>query len=291
MITPEILAQIRQIEIHTRHLLSGTQLGDYSTARKGSGFEFDQIRDYQEGDDIRFIDWKSSARMNKLLVRQYFEERNRTIILIVDCTASTKTGSTDVLKSELIAQVASVLALVAAYAKDCVGMILCSEAGISCLPARRGRAHVYNLMQQVMQAAQPQRTNVQKTMQLVEAIDYLGRLKVKRPVMITISDFIDDTLHDFIRRINHRGETLAIRCLDTLERTFPDVDALLLNDVENPAVIDGIRRRASVSSLLQERIRDQDRFFASYKIDLLDVTPGRPFMYDLVGFFRRRLLY
>lgn len=122
-LTQEVLNKIKQIEIQTRRLLSGTQVGDYSSAQKGSGLEFDQLREYQLGDDVRFIDWNASARTSKVLVKQYIEERNRTIILLVDQSASTFYSSEIYLKSDVIAQVASVLALVADYGKDHVGAL------------------------------------------------------------------------------------------------------------------------------------------------------------------------
>src|SRR5579862_8407903 len=142
MLSPEIIKKIRQIEIATRRLLTGSLVGDSRSAVKGEGFEFDQIRDYQMGDDVRAIDWNSSARMDKLLVKQYIQERNRTVILAVDVSASTLFSSDDALKSDIIAQLASVLALVADYGKDTVSLLLFSDEIELFIPAGRGRQHV-----------------------------------------------------------------------------------------------------------------------------------------------------
>lgn len=124
MILQDIQCKIKEIQIHTRRLISGTLIGDTRSAQKGSGLDFDQIREYQQGDDVRFIDWKSSARTNKLLVKQYTEERSRTIILAVDVSASSSFSSTDQLKSDIMSQVSSILALVAYYGSDRVALLL-----------------------------------------------------------------------------------------------------------------------------------------------------------------------
>ena len=126
-IKADIAAKIKQLEIFTRRLLNGALVGDSRSAIKGSGFEFDQIRDYAFGDDIRFIDWKASARTNKLLVKQYIEERSRTVFLAIDVSQSSMFGSGTINKYNRIVELASVLALVAQHGKDHVGLLLFSD--------------------------------------------------------------------------------------------------------------------------------------------------------------------
>ena len=161
----EILQKVRNIEIHTRRLLSGTLLGDYSSARKGSGLEFDQLAEYQYGDDVRFIDWKSSARTNKILVKNYIEERNRTIMLVVDGSASLRYGSSDILKQDIAAQIGSVLALVADYSKDYVGLILFAQDVVKVLPPRRGRQHVHAIMEELFSHTSSGQTSLTKALE------------------------------------------------------------------------------------------------------------------------------
>src|SRR5260221_4316547 len=126
-ISPDIATKIKQLEIFTRRLMNGALVGDSRSAIKGSGFEFDQIRDYSFGDDIRFIDWKASARNDKLLVKQYIEERSRTIFLVVDVSQSSMFGSGEHNKNSRIVELASVLALVAQHGKDHVGLLMFSD--------------------------------------------------------------------------------------------------------------------------------------------------------------------
>lgn len=180
----EILQKIKQIEIQTRRLLSGSQVGDYSSAQKGSGFEFDQIREYQVGDDVRFIDWNSSARSNKILVKQYIEERNRTIMLLVDHSESTFFGSSRFLKSQVIAQIASVLALVADYGKDHVGALLFTDEVTSVIPPKRGRQHVREIMGHVLSTPAAGKTS------LTCVLKRLIELQKRDAVVFIISDFM-----------------------------------------------------------------------------------------------------
>lgn len=146
MLSPEIITKIRQIEIHTRRLLSGMMVGDFNSAKKGSGFEFDQIRDYHMGDDVRFIDWKSTARSNKLLVKQYIEERNRTVVIVVDVSSSSLFSSVGAMKYDVMSHVAAVLALVADYGKDHASLVLFSDDVELVIPPRSGRKHIHTIM-------------------------------------------------------------------------------------------------------------------------------------------------
>ena len=139
MISADVAKRIREIEIYTKRMVSGSLIGDTTSAYKGSGLDFDQLREYQQGDDVRFIDWHSSARADKLLVRQYIEERNRTIILAVDCSASTFFGSQQRLKYDYMAEIAAILALVGNYGKDKVGLLLFSDNIELYIPPRRNR--------------------------------------------------------------------------------------------------------------------------------------------------------
>ena len=149
MVSKEVLKHIKRIEIHTKRLLRGSLVGQSSSAMKGSGFEFDQIREYQQGDDVRFIDWKSSARINKLMVRQYIEERSRSIILAVDVSASVFFGSAQHSKHEVMVELAAVIALVGDLAKDRVGLFLFSDKVELFIPPNSGQKHVRFILEKL----------------------------------------------------------------------------------------------------------------------------------------------
>jgi len=289
-ISPDVLQKMRLIEIQTRKLLSSTQVGNYTTANKGSGLEFDQLREYQEGDDVRFIDWSGSARTQRLLVRQYFEERNRTILLVVDNSPSTKYGSTYMLKSELIAQLGSVLALVANYGKDAVGLIHC-RGTLHHLPPARGIGHVHRIMEELFAPDDAPAT----TTSLKQGIEHLMLRCVKRPLIIVISDFIDTDVADVLGVIANRAEVIAIRCLDPLERQLPALGMLHLKDSEQGTSttlkVASQKEQDRVNSLLKERNDQQELLLKSYGVELIDVTPGTSYLGPLIAFFRKRRLY
>src|SRR3990167_3131830 len=186
MISADIVQKVKELEIHTRRLLSGSVMGGNKSRQKGFGFEFDQLRSYQYGDDVRLIDWKGSARnANNLLVRQYFEERNRTIMICLDLSASTMFGSTELLKQEIMQQIAGVLALAGQYSQDQVGLILFSDRIEKTIPAAKGDKHVHEILSNLF-AYQAVGTGTDFDV----LCEYVANRVVKRAIVLVISDFI-----------------------------------------------------------------------------------------------------
>ena len=272
MLNQNIQAQIKLLEIKARHLLSGTSVGDHTTAQKGSGFEFDQLREYQQGDDVRFIDWQATARGQKVLVRQYFEERNRTIIPIVDFSPSTYFGSTETLKSELITQLAGIIALVADYGKDAVGLCITGiDVKPIIIPPKQGRVHVRRLLEKLFLAAerlslrqssgvvnmqndtnrahpeliegserenrhaksQNQLVHPLKLSTITDGLNELRSLFHKKPLLVIVSDFIDHEADISWAVAAKRAEVVAIRCLDAVERAVPAAGIMWSEDIEH----------------------------------------------------------
>jgi len=289
-LTDDILHKIKQIEIHTRRLLRSALVGDSRSALKGTGFEFDQIRHYQFGDDVRFIDWNASARMNNLLIKQYIEERSRTIILAVDVSASNILGSSNSLKRDTIAQIASVLALVTNIGKDRVGLLLFAQEVELYIPPARGQTHVYTIMKQLFgYRAQGSGTNI------TAALKKLAQLTCKDSLVFLISDFIDDAIDPtYVSCIAKRYDLIAIRCLDKREHTLPPVGFLPIQDSETgeELVIDTHHTSLKhVHHFLAERLIQQNRLFKRYGINLLEVENNDSFIGAIIRFFRRRMRY
>lgn len=289
MIPIEIQKKIRHLEISTRRILSGSLIGDSRSALKGFGFDFDQIREYHVGDDVRFIDWKSSSRTNQLLVKQYIEERNRKIIIVVDISASSLYGSLNVMRAELHAQLAGVLALVSSYGQDAVGLLLFSDMVECFIPPARGRMHIHMIMQRLF-AYTPRRTKTHINV----ALEYLAQLRNTQAVVCMISDFIDTGFEKMLRTIGRRYDVIAVRSIDRRERSFEDVGFLSVHDPETGQeyVLD-TRARAGkkCTEYLHNRLHQQRSLFKKHGISLLDMEIGKPFMQDLVTFFRRRMVY
>ncbi len=286
MISQEVLLKIKGLELKVKRLLQGGAVGDFTTAQKGSGFEFNQLRDYQEGDDIRFIDWKSSAKMNKLIVRQYLEERNRIIWLALDVSESLRYGSGEFLKQEILAQTAAIIALVAEYGKDSIGLIFFAAEASVVLPPARGRSHSKKLIEKLFAAeAQPGLTSF-------EALLTRLTLCVKRKsIIIIVSDFIgleDDCLKK-IKALAFRHECLAICLHDEREIELPKGVVLDLEDSETSERLMISTTRSNKDLLMmskQEHARLKQCAFS-----FLNLSMQKNSIEDLVLFFKHQMMY
>lgn len=287
-ISPHLLAHIKQLEISTRRLLKGSLLGAARSKIKGTGFEFDQIRDYQVGDDVRSIDWKSSARMNKPLVKQCVEERTKTIFIAVDVSSSSMTGSDLYNKWLMHIDIAAVLALVGGYCNDQVGLILFSDTIELYIPPVRGRYRAQFLMQTLFtySLSKHKKTNMNALLQ------YSASLRKKNSMLLIISDFIDDFSQDYLSIVGKMYDTIVIRCLTAQERLLSSCGFLTMNDIETgqQQLID---LRASkidaINALLKKRCDDQTKFFMRCGVDILDIERGENYCSDLVAFFQKRI--
>lgn len=287
-LSKDISNKIRLISIKTHRLLRGTLAGDSRSALKGTGFEFDQIREYQFGDDVRFIDWKASSRHNNVLVKQYIEERCRTIMLAVDVSASGIMGSHDSLKRDIFAQVASVIALVTALAKDRIGLILFTDQIEAYIPPARGIRHAHTIMQKIY-SYEPTR----RTTHISAPLKKLAHYKQKDAVSFIISDFIDTHIDPtLLSHVAKKQELYALRCLDMNERALGNFGFIPIEDSETgkQSLLD-MRRNNSINSYLKERIEKQAKLFKQKGVRLLDIANNETFISDLVRFFRRRMQY
>jgi uncharacterized protein (DUF58 family) len=289
-ISPDIVQKIKKLEIFTRRLLNGSLVGDSRSAIKGTGFEFDQIRDYAFGDDIRFIDWKASARGNKLLVKQYMEERSRTIFLAVDVSYSSLFGSGQRTKYDRIAELASVLALVAQHGKDRVALLLFSDKIELYIPPGNSLSHVHHVMTNLFSyQAKKSRTDI------TVALKHLLRLKKKDAIVFLISDFIDDRLDTYLAQASHFYDMVAVRCLDDNEKSIPPVGFITVQDLETGEMVElDVRhyRGNEVKKFLAARLDEQDRLLKKHGVDLLQICPQKSdYLVDMIRFFIKRMAY
>ncbi len=291
MVSEEVAKKIREIEIVTRRLFNGSLIGDQRSAIKGSGFEFDQIREYQIGDDVRTIDWKSSARMDTLLVKEYIQERDRVVIIVVDVSASTLFSSGDILKSLIMAELASVLALVADYSRDAVSLLLFSDDIELSIPPGRGIQHVRMIMEKLFTFQScKQKTNI------AVVFDRLLAHARSDSLVLLVSDFIDDSINNSkkLSVVAQKYDLIAIRCLDRNERALPAVGFVSVQDSETgqEAVLDLRFSGAYKASLfLQNHAQEQAQLFKKNGVELLDIAIEKPFIGELVRFFKQRMSY
>lgn len=288
-LSPTVLKTIKQIEITTRRMLNGSLVGDSRSALKGSGLEFDQIREYQQGDDVRFVDWRATARADKLLVKQYIEERNRTVLIAVDCSASSLYGSGALSRYDLMAQVASVLALAADYGKDQTALMLFTDEVELFIPAGKGHSHVRS----IMEALFTHKARGVKT-SLRAVFERAAQLKRSDTIFFLLSDFIDEAYDTEMAALARRYDIVAVQCRDARERTFPLCGFVAVKDSESgQEIIFDTRGKQGV--LLNSFLRDRDvalkRLFKKLRIDSLELSSDEEFWRTLITFFRRRMSY
>ena len=290
IISSDIASKIKQLEIFTRRLLNGTLVGDSRSAIKGTGFEFDQIRNYSFGDDIRFIDWKASARNDKLLVKQYIEERSRTILLAVDVSQSSFFGSGVSNKNNRIVELASVLALVAQHGKDHVGLLLFSDEIEEYIPAGSSLHHIHRIIECMLSF-----TLKQSTTNISKALQHLLSIKKSDAIVFLISDFIDDKFDMYLAQAARKYDLIAVRCLDTNEKAIPAVGFITVEDLETGELIElDLRdtRSNGVKKFLAARLEEQNKLLRRCGVDLFEVSPERTdYLCEMVKFFRRRMMY
>jgi uncharacterized protein (DUF58 family) len=287
MLSKEILKKIAEIEIHTKRIMRSTLIGDSRSAQKGSGFEFNQIREYQMGDDIRFIDWRASARANKILVKEYIEERNRTVMILLDISSSTDFTSSSLTNADIMKQVAAILAFVAGYSKDRVGLILYSDVVECLVPPAMGHIHVHAILERIFS-----HKKISKLTNTAVALDRLKQMRSRYATIFLISDCIDEQLNESLRLASRMNEIVVVRCLDHLERNLPQVGFLPIEDPETGehCIID-TRSSKNASIYLNQRMIEQQMLFAKYGIDCLDLINNETFIGDVVRFFRHRMTY
>ena len=288
MISPEILKKIQEIKIRTRRVMNGTLVGGHVTKQKGSGFEFDQIRAYSYGDDIRFMDWNSSARSGKLLVRQYLDEKNRTIILCLDVSASTFFASNQNMSSDVMQQVAAVLGFVAESEQDNVGLILFSDGIEKFVPPSRGHKHTMFLMETIFSY-----TPEQKKTDLNVLFVYLVESFRREAAVFVISDFIADNFEQTLKHVVCQREVIAIRCLDAVEKHVPVAGYVWGQDPETQEMTLLHLSKSGAMNLqdsLNHRLNQQNDLLRQNRVDIMDLKADENFIQTLVLYFKQRMM-
>lgn len=227
-IAPEILRQVRRIELRTRGLVNSRFVGEYHSVFKGQGMEFSEVREYQPGDEVRTIDWNVSARMRRLYVKRYVEERELTVLLVVDCSGSSRFGTGPRDKQAMAAELAAVLALTATRNNDRVGLILCSDHPEHVVLPRKGRRHALRLVRDVLAWPASARAT-----DLAAGLDYAARVLSHHAIVFVISDFVTPSVDRQLRALSQRHDVVAVVLDDPGERDLPNLGVARLVDAES----------------------------------------------------------
>ncbi len=297
MVCKKVIAQIKQIQLKTKKVLSGKITGSCSTKYKGAGFDFDQVREYVQGDDLRFVDWKSTARASKLLTKQYFIERNYRILIALDVSGSSFVGTAQRLKYSYLSEFAAVFSLVAEYNKDEVGLILFSDQIDFQLPLKRGKAHNFKILETIFGVEAPIRDESLPGTNLDFLFQKLGQILTQKSLVVLISDLIDE--HSYVtklRALQAKHDVLVVRYLDQFEQAIPNLGLLPISDAEGKGqgMVDARFTNYSSSKLnlaLEMRIKEQNQMLRSCGIDLLQVGLDTQPALEVVKFFKKRLTY
>lgn len=287
MLPKEVIHKIRQIEIRTNRLVNDVFAGEYESVFKGRGMEFAEVREYVPGDDVRSIDWNVTARFGRPYVKKFIEERELTVILLVDVSGSQDFGSVDKVKREIVAEIAAVLAFSAIVNNDKVGYLAFSHQVEKFIPPRKGRRHVLRVIREILYTKPAGRGTSMKA-----ALEYLGQVLTKRSVIFLISDFWDQGYEQNLRIIQKRHDCIAIRVLDPKEGEIPNVGLLELEDSETgeSLLIDtgNVKYRQQVRERFQKLRQERTRLFQSMRLDTIDLEADKSYLEPLVYFFRER---
>lgn len=287
MTPEEVTREVRRLEITTRHLVRDIVAGEYSSAFRGRGVEFAEVREYQPGDDIRTIDWNVTARLGSAYVKRYLEERELSVVFVADRSASGRFGSRDRTRGELAAEVVAVLAFAAARNNDRVGLLLATDRVESFTTPRKGRRHALRVISELL-AFEPEGRGTD----LSVALDTLQASLRRRAVIFVVSDFLTSGYESALGRLSRRHDVIAIQIIDPRERDLPDVGLVTLWDPESGdwRVVD--TGDAEVRQRFRERAaafdRGLERMLIERGADLLRLETGRSYAEPLLAFFRRR---
>ena len=287
MLAAETLDQVRRMHIRTRRLVDGAFAGEYHSIFKGRGMEFAEVREYLPGDDVRSIDWNVTARVGRPFVKQYVEERELTVMLAIDCSASTSFTSVERRKTSIAGDVAAILAMSAIRNNDKVGLILFTDEVEKFIPPQKGRSRALYLIHELL-SFKPRRlgTDVGK------AIEFLLRTTHRRSVSFIISDFRAPDYERPLRLAHKRHDLIPISIDDPREIELPEVGLLTVRDLETGKrlVVD------TASAAVRERYRDHWKttvaqrrgLFYALGLDIVELSTDQPFFPPLLGFFHRR---
>jgi len=286
-IPPEVLRQIRHIDVRTRGLVNSLFAGEYRSVFKGQGMEFAEVREYLPGDEVRSIDWNVTARMRRPFVRRYEEERELTVMLAVDLSGSERFGTERRFKSELATELAAVLALSAVRNNDRVGALLFTDRIEHVVRPRKGRRHALRLLRDVL-VYEPtgRRTSI------AVAADYLGRLLTHKAILFVISDFQDPDLERPLKRLALRHDVVAVTVEDPGELHLPDVGLARFVDPESGVVVERDTADPALRAWFAGRVEaDREarrRLLRRLAIDEVLVRTGEGYVEPLLHFFRAR---
>ena len=287
MSTSTLLKKVRKIEIKTKGLSNHIFAGEYQTAFKGKGMAFSEVREYQPGDDIRSIDWNVTARYNAPFVKVFEEEREMTVMLLIDVSASGNFGTQEQFKRELATEISAILAFSAIKNNDKVGVIFFTDKVEQFIPPKKGKSHILRIIREVL-VFQP----TGKGTNIAGALEYFNSVIKKRSICFILSDFMSKEFDRPLKIASKKHDLVALRIHDTREDTLPNVGLVPLQDAETEKMIfvDTSSKKVR-DNFAKNRLQATEKLrklFPASGVDLIDITTGTDYVKPLINFFKTR---
>ena len=288
MIPSEIIKKVRLIEIKTRHIVNNLFGGEYHSAFKGMGMEFAEVREYFPGDDIRAIDWNVTARTGKPFIKKYDEERELTVMLIIDVSASGFFGTGESLKSDIMIELASILSFSAIKNNDKVGLLLFSDQIEEFIPPKKGKSHVLRVIREmIFHKAKDRKTDISI------ALDHIQKVIKRKSIIFLLSDFWDDSYQKSMKLINKKHDLINIQILDKAEITIPKLGLTKFHDVETQSStwIDTNNKliHQNMKNYIYIKNNIIRKFCKNNKIDFISIDTSENYLIPLEQFFNTRI--
>ncbi len=283
----EMMARVRKLELKARRLVRESFSGEYLSSFKGQGLDFDDFREYQHGDEVRFIDWNVTARMNQPFVRKFREERELSVVIAVDISGSADYGSQNLSKREIAAEAAAVLGFSAIGNGDKVGLLIFAKEPLLFIPPAKGTRHLLRMIREILTMKPP----VQGT-SVASACDFLVRTLRRRSVVFLISDFYSDPLEKPLGKLSHKHDTIALRVYDPLEVKLPRIGKVIMRDPETgfETLVNTSNNnlRKSYERLMLRQHEGVSAILKKHGIDSADLGTDKDALRTLHQLFKRR---
>ena len=287
MSTSALLRKVRKIEIKTRGLSNHIFAGEYHTAFKGRGMAFSEVREYQSGDDVRSIDWNVTARYNTPFIKVFEEEREMTVMMLIDVSASGNFGTKEQFKRELATEIAAILAFSAIKNNDKVGVIFFTDKVEKFIPPKKGKRHILRIIREVL-AFEPS----QKGTDVAGALEYFNSAIKKRSICFILSDFMSSSFEKPLKIASKKHDVVGLRIYDQRENNLPNIGLIHMQDNESDKIIfvdtSNKKMRIDFANNRSKKIKAIQKLFPTSGADLIDIGTGNDYVKPLITFFKNR---
>lgn len=281
----ELVEKIKDIQIKAKYLVTDILTGEYKSSFRGQGMEFAEVREYVAGDDIRSIDWNVTARMDTPYIKEFNEERELTMMILVDLSSSQEFGSQNQLKNELATELAAVFSYLALNNNDKVGLIAFTNKVEKYIPPKKGKTNIWKIIREIL-TFKPEN----KETNIASALDFLLKVTKKKSIVFLISDFINDNYQKQIKAVSKIHDLVTIKILDPNEKNIPEVGLVILEDAETGELIEvntfDKKSMEIYKAIIEQDSKNFNKFIRSNQIDCIEINSAKPYIKDLIKFFK-----